>query len=436
MQSIRNRRHSAALCTAGAALGLAAFAPAAWAGTAQVSGGQFSYVAAAGEKNDLKLTQTRANGIEVREKSGLSITPGPGCEQFRPQVAGPPDPITGAPTTQPGAPDPSAVVCAEAGVASGTVDLGDRSDIVMAFGTDMALTVFGREGEDNLQGGDNDDVIWGGLGNDFMDGNGGADTLQGEDGNDRFRSNGSTPDTLICGAGLDTYQVDPDDILDASCERPPDPVSAGTSNNPASTVRPQDISRGVLPNTALPRQSREACENEIFGTQNADRRLVGTDDGDMIFGLGGADIMNGMEEDDCLMGGEGNDRQTGGSGNDRLEGEAGSDNLMGSAGSDGLLGAAGNDRMDGGTGNDVLDGSAGRDRLSGGAGNDVLAGGAGNDTITAGAGRNVIGAGSGNDVVNSVNRKRETVNCGSGRDRVRADRIDRLVGCERATRVR
>src|SRR5437763_632595 len=41
----------------------------------------------------------------------------------------------------------------------------------------------------------------------------------------------------------------------------------------------------------------------------------------------------------------------------------------------------------------------------------------------------------GNDRISSANGVAETVRCGSGRDMVRADRSDRLIGCERVKRV-
>ena len=423
MQAIRSRR-TAVLCTAGAALSLAAFAPSAFAGTAQVTGGQFSYTAPGLEKNDVKLLQTSATNLRITEqaeptKVAQSVTPGPGCVQAI-------DPLTFAV-------NPASVDCNVAGVTSGLVDVDGRSDVVRAFGVDIAMTILGGEGADNLQGGDQPDNIKGGIGDDFMDGNGGSDTLEGEDGNDRLRSAGSTPDTLICGAGIDSYEADPTDLIDASCEAPPAPPVGGTTSDPTTTVRQSDVARGTVNSGNLPAQKSGACDNEIFLTQGVDRK-IGTGQGDMMFGLGGRDVLNGGSGDDCLLGGEGNDVLSGGSGNDRVEGQVGSDLLSGGNGNDGVLGAAGNDKITGGAGNDVLDGSAGRDSLVGGAGNDVLTGGAGNDSINGGSGRNVIGAGPGSDSVNSRNRKRETVNCGSGRDRVVADSIDRLVGCERISR--
>ena len=139
------------------------------------------------------------------------------------------------------------------------------------------------------------------------------------------------------------------------------------------------------------------CANVRRGTAAADV-LRGTVAGDRLVGLGGNDLLSGLAGADCLDGGPGRDRLSGGSGADRLSG---------------------------GSGNDFLAGGAGRDALLGGAGADRLGGGAARDSFDAGAG---------NDVINARDRVRETVRCGRGRDRVIADRRDRVRGCERVSR--
>jgi Tol biopolymer transport system component len=120
----------------------------------------------------------------------------------------------------------------------------------------------------------------------------------------------------------------------------------------------------------------------------------------------------------------------------RFAGTAKRDRFKGTSGGDRFSGGRGNDVISGGRGADCLSGGAGRDKISGGAGNDTLSGGAGNDTISAGSGKNVVSGGAGNDKINVVNHKRDRVNCGKGIDTVRADRIDKLVGCERVKRRR
>jgi Ca2+-binding RTX toxin-like protein len=145
-----------------------------------------------------------------------------------------------------------------------------------------------------------------------------------------------------------------------------------------------------------------ACANLQRGTSHRDR-LRGTKYGDRLRGGRGNDVLKGGRGRDCLFGGPGRDRLSGGSGKDRLFGNSGSDRLSG---------------------------NSGNDRLSGGSGNDRLSGGSGKDRLKGGSGRNRYSGGSGGDSINSKNGRKETVRCGSGRDKVRADGSDRLIGCE------
>jgi hypothetical protein len=138
---------------------------------------------------------------------------------------------------------------------------------------------------------------------------------------------------------------------------------------------------------------------KLIGTA-ADDLLNGTTAADVMKGLGGNDIINGLQGNDSIDGGTGNDKLTGSEGNDKLIGGAGKDTLIGATGKDNLIGGAGNDKIDGGPG------------------------------------PNKYSGGSGNDTINSVNGKRETVSCGAGRDSVRADKADRVIGCEKVKRSR
>ncbi len=117
-----------------------------------------------------------------------------------------------------------------------------------------------------------------------------------------------------------------------------------------------------------------------------------------------------------------------------LTGTACADTLIGRAGADRLRGLAGNDRLLGGAGRDRLEGGRGNDTLLGGAGADRLLGGAGNDRLLGGAGRDRFEGGPGNDTIEAADGISETIRCGPGRDTVRADRGDRLTGCESVSR--
>jgi hypothetical protein len=83
---------------------------------------------------------------------------------------------------------------------------------------------------------------------------------------------------------------------------------------------------------------------------------------------------------------------------------------------------------------DVLRGTVSGDRLSGGRGRDTILGRGGADCLKGGPGRDTISGGPGNDVIDARDGAVDTVSCGPGRDTVRADRRDRLRGCERRRR--
>ncbi len=193
---------------------------------------------------------------------------------------------------------------------------------------------------------------------------------------------------------------------------PPPPLPPPPPVPPPATVPPV----APPPPPPPPPSGCPGAGKVILGTPGADVR-DGTAGRDVIFGRAGADTLRGLAGGDCLYGEQGSDSLSGGSGGDRLFGGAGNDRLDGGAGSDRLSGQAGNDRLTGGPGDDRLDGAAGSDTLSGGAGIDTYSGGSGADRISARDGR------------------RETIACGTGRDRVVADRTDRVRSdCERVSR--
>jgi Ca2+-binding RTX toxin-like protein len=110
-------------------------------------------------------------------------------------------------------------------------------------------------------------------------------------------------------------------------------------------------------------------------------------------------------------------------------GGAGDDHLIAPQNTGGVL--------DGGPGDDVLTGGRIFNNLIGGPGDDHITGGAGPDLIDivdGGPGRDFIAAGAGPDRINSRDAVRDRVRCGAGRDDVKADRRDRLRGCEAVNR--
>src|SRR3954454_20286991 len=137
-----------------------------------------------------------------------------------------------------------------------------------------------------------------------------------------------------------------------------------------------------------------------------------------------------------LIGGPGNDLLNGTPKNDVMKGLGGNDIINGLQGNDSIDGGTGNDRLSGSEGNDKISGGAGKDTLTGSTGNDKLDGGAGNDKIDGGPGTNSYSGGAGNDALNSANGKRERIDCGAGKDTVRADKSDTVKGCEKVRRVK
>ena len=128
--------------------------------------------------------------------------------------------------------------------------------------------------------------------------------------------------------------------------------------------------------------------------------------------------------------------RAGTSGDDALAGTTAGDRLSGGRGADGISGGRGRDCLRGGPGDDLLSGGSGADDVRGQGGDDVVLGGSGADRLSGGGGRNRISGGGGADRISVANGRRDVVAYGPGRDRVGADRRDRLRGCERVTRRR
>jgi hypothetical protein len=102
-------------------------------------------------------------------------------------------------------------------------------------------------------------------------------------------------------------------------------------------------------------------------------------------------------------------------------GRGGNDRIFASGGSefDGPLAAA--ITVSAGSGNDRVKGTPGRDLIGGGGGNDRIAPGAGTDRIKS------LG---GVDRLRLRDGTRDYARCGPGNDKVKADRKDRLAGCD------
>ncbi len=204
-----------------------------------------------------------------------------------------------------------------------------------------------------------------------------------------------------------------------------------------------------------------ACGNDLAGTADDDR-VFGTLGGDNINGLGGDDKLSMDRGDDCVFGGPGNDSISGNEGDDEVRGGEGTDRVFGRAGNDAIsgnedddlvvagsgddraFGRAGNDRVRGQEGTDALSGNAGNDKVQGGEGDDRVFGREGDDSVSGNGGDDRVEGGrgedrlfgrDGNDRIFVRDGVRDVVDCGSGNDRVVADRADSVRGnCESVKR--
>jgi len=176
----------------------------------------------------------------------------------------------------------------------------------------------------------------------------------------------------------------------------------------------------------------------LRGTNGSDN-LLGKGGNDALFALGGNnDNLVGGDSKDWVLGGNA-DRPFGGDKN--LLGGPGNDGVLGGKDSDIMVGGSGNDWLYGHTGSDSLVGNEGKDSLKGWRGPDRLAGGDGLDVLWEEpfeeTSKDIYSGGDGDDVFSINNRhpSRDIVSCGSGFDRVLADRIDVVSDdCEREFR--
>ena len=102
-----------------------------------------------------------------------------------------------------------------------------------------------------------------------------------------------------------------------------------------------------------------------------------------------------------------------------------------------IVGSASRDVLEGTGGNDSICARAGDDEISSRGGSDFIDAGSGNDLVSLGIGRDRVAAGSGFDFVRARDGERDTVRCGSDRDVVVADLVDRVArDCEHVVRRR
>ena len=244
------------------------------------------------------------------------------------------------------------------------------------LGTDLADSLTGTSGNDQINGGGGDDIVGGLAGNDTLYGGAGHDSLNGGAGNDLLFGNEGN-DSISGGAGFDSlYGGGGNDTLDGGLDT--DAAYYSDATGPVTV----DLTTGAASGSGVGADTLISIEH-VYGSQFNDT-LIGGAGNDNLYGQGG---------NDSLTGGAGYDTLSGGAGNDTLDGGADSDTVNYSDATGPVtvnlaLGTA----SGAGIGADTLIsienvyGSQYADILMGGANNDNLSGGLGNDTLTGGAG--------------------------------------------------
>ena len=103
------------------------------------------------------------------------------------------------------------------------------------------------------------------------------------------------------------------------------------------------------------------------------------------------------------------------------------------SGADRIYSDQGDVTISAGAGNDVVSAVGGKAVVAGRGGNDRIRTGPYDDQVNGGPGSDSIDSGAGDDVIKVKDKRRDRVQCGAGNDRVFADPVDVLIGCETFT---
>lgn len=318
-----------------------------------------TYVAAAGERNDVSLRLT-PRWVTISDR--VPITARGNCMQLA----------------------PTRVRCSGATV---NADLGDLDDTADGTSTGMyvSASIHGGPGDDRLTGHQHVGV-YGDDGNDVVsgpaaDGGNGQDMVTGTGGDDLL-SGGPGEDMLYGGPGDDKLNGDgTEDSAHDILEGGPGTDVASYSGRTERVEVDLGMRTGGYP-----------------GEDDALHDIEGAEGGAGPDYLVGDDGPNTLDGGDCSHDTPDTPADTlfGSNGDDRLIGSCTRDaQLYGGAGNDALLGGPRNDLLDGGPGDDFLGGNFGLDSFQGGDGADRIASG---DIVTGNGGREKANCGPGEDV--------------------------------------
>ena len=214
------------------------------------------------------------------------------------------------------------------------------SDDDHLYGTHLADTLEGHEGDDTIYGGAGDDLYL------FTQGDG-QDTFIEHSGHDTIRILGveQTDQLSIRRTGTEG-----EDLLVQFAD------SAGQLTGDQITIK-QVYDQGIVTPNVI--ENIELVNSEGYSSTLSIFEL------NSLYQSINSNTFYGLEGHDDLLGSDANDH---------LEGAGGDDHLLGNLGDDHLLGGEGNDLLEGGDGHDTLQGGRGKDtyRFSRGHGQDVI----------------------------------------------------------------
>jgi RTX calcium-binding nonapeptide repeat (4 copies) len=168
-----------------------------------------------------------------------------------------------------------------------------------------------------------------------------------------------------------TVSIDFSRVFDDHVQLSAPPIAP--RNNPFDVPRVFDLNADPTASDCV-RLSSGLLRNYPFGLRALAGRdyIVGSSDGELIYGNLGSDLLVTQGGNDSVLGGQDTDYIDGGDGDDRLNGNKGYDYLYGEGGNDTINGGEYWDFLIGGAGQDVLTGDLGVDRLWGGADADTF----------------------------------------------------------------
>jgi Ca2+-binding RTX toxin-like protein len=402
-----------------ALLGVLALPATASAGTISISGSTLTYLATAGEENDLTI-ETDAGVFRAIDNTA-PVTAGAGCSQRTTHRVN--CPTTGINLVDVAARDGDDTVQAVIGTVDADLKGGSGNDILTSDAGDDTLSLGKSDptglseqavagaGQDTLNGSTTPSgyaYLSGGPGGDQLVGGPGSDSMSGDAG----------ADDIVGGDGFDYMNYDGTSAIDVTLDDVANDGPAGENDNVHSDI--EDLYGTSFNDTLIGAAGNQTISG--YGGQDTiqggsgDDTLQGNDGADTITGEGGADFISGGHDADDMSGGTGSDTADYDDGehpgqvtvtinntaNDGGSGGAEGDNVRTDV--ENLRGGPNNDTLTGSTLDNVIEGRAGDDTIMGVGGDDTLygdfnfsSGTFGDDTVNGGNGDDTLYGGGGGD---------------------------------------